>query len=154
MPSFLQFAYKDSYVQNGGSTFSGGQTHRYDAPEVAGANEFASVLHYTAPVGTSYEQIYTALGAGDDNFGGISTTDTVMIINRSTTDTLTLRFNGVGGDNAYVTVPAGRHFILYGTIVLTSVSASDVTVGPVDAKFTSGTGTVEVIAGSLNAAFS
>lgn len=154
MSNYLQYSYRDSFTQSAGSAFNEGNTLRSDGSGIDGGLEYTSTLRFTATVGTSYERIYTVGAAGDDNFGGVSATDCMMIVNRSTTDTLTLRFPGALGDNAYVTIPAGRHFLLYGAVCATSVSASDFTTGQIDAKFTSANGTVEVVGISYNTAYS
>lgn len=154
MSSYLIYAYRDSFTQAAGSAFNEGNSLQSNGTGIDGGAEYTSTLRYTATVGTSYERIYNVSGVGDDNFGTIGQVDCMMIVNRSTTDTLTLRFPGALGDNAYVTIPASRHFLLYGAVCATSVSASDFTIGQIDAKFTSANGTIEVVGISYNNAYS
>lgn len=157
MPSSVTYSYRDTFTGTGGTAYGGRASYRYSAPEAVGGFgqvEVSGVLQFTAPVGTSYEQILDVANNGGDAFGQVSSNDAFMIVNRSTTDTLTLRFDGLSANHAYMVLPAGTHFILYGSpVMITSASGGDLCAS-VSAKFTSATGTVEVIALSLNSAFS
>lgn len=159
MASSVTYSYRDSFTATGGTSFGrrGTRVQQYPigAPQAGygSDSEITSAMHFTAPVGTSYEVIYDSNGlTGADEFGEPSQGDFAIFFNRSETDTLTLRFDAAVSINSYVTIPPNGRFIVYAPRVILTAGGDLGT--SISAKFTSASGVVEVLAGSLNTYFS
>lgn len=157
MPSNITYTYRDSFT-SAGTSFNKGRSITVSDTDWAnafGSTGISSVLQYTAPVGTSYEQIWDNGVQGDDNFGQSGENDFLMVVNRSSSDTLTLRFDDGGGSNhAYLDIPPGGRFMWYASQAIITSAGGVGLFSTLSAKFGSATDTVELLAFSVNAAFS
>lgn len=160
--SSVSISLREQFIATGGSSFSGSKLisvpdeNAIQALTWAGAaTNISAGIHFTAPVGSSYEQVLDPAAAGADAFGVAGTVGVFIFFNRSDTQTCTLRFDGgAATDNSYVEVPAGKWFILtYPAIVETNDSTGE-NVGTVSAKFASSSDALEVWGFSVNGAFS
>lgn len=139
-----------SFPDAGGSNFNTRATLTNEDVDGSDAvyGDVEQSLHFTAPVGTTYETILTVNTSDtDDEFGELQDEAFFWVINRSSTQSLTLRFNGASGTHAYVTIPAGKWFQVIApilTVFRTDLSGSEAWNGVLDAKFASSTDRVEV----------
>lgn len=155
MATSVTFQLRDQFTATGGTSFSGRTTLTIDTDDFPGtlfaSQEVSAIMHYTAPVGSSYEQVVDLRGAiGSDNFGDVSQYVYILFINRSTTQACTIRTDSTGSD-AFFQIPAGKWLTLPFPELIFGDSASTQTIS---AKFASSSDTLEVLAFSINAAFS
>lgn len=131
------------FLTNSGVSFNRGMALTFD-DDAASAVDLNEVIHFTAPVGTTYEQIFdfdTSADFGTHNTG----TTKLLILNRSTSQTMTLKFV-CATKNGYAEVPPGAWFTYDNEVLIDSETCT-----AIEAKFASSSQEVEVWGYSSNA---
>lgn len=131
------------FQTDAGTSFNRGMSLSLDDDAASGV-DMTEIIHFTAPVGTSYEQVFDFDTVADFATHNTGTTK-LLIFNRSSTQTMTLKFV-CATKNGYAEVPPGAWFTYDNELYIDSETCT-----AIEAKFASSEDEIEIWGYTLTA---